>query len=122
MHARFEDLSHSLSQLGRSPGLAMVAGVALALGIGANTAIFSVVNGVLLRPLAYPEPGQLMALYERTPEFSRADVSYPNFQDWRRYNHSFSDMAVARGGDFVLTGSGEPERLLGEWASANLFS
>ncbi|HXJ92889.1 MAG TPA: ABC transporter permease [Terriglobia bacterium] len=122
MHARFEDLNHSLRQLGKSPGLAVVAGVALALGISGSTAIFSVVNGVLLRPLPYPEPEQLMTLYERTPEFSRADVSYPNFQDWRRYNQSFSDMAALRGGDFVLTGMGESERLLGEWTSASLFS
>jgi predicted permease len=122
MYTRFEDLNYSLRLLGRSPGFAVVAGVALALGIGANTAIFSVVNGVLLRPLPYPEPAQLMMLYERTPEFSRADVSYPNFQDWRRDGQSFSDMAALRGGDFVLTGSGEPERLVGEWASANLFA
>src|SRR5215472_493671 len=122
MHTRFEDLNQGLRQLGRSPGLALVAGVALALGISGNTAIFSVVNGVLLRPLPYPEPEQLMTLYERTPDFSRADVSYPNFQDWRRDNQSFSGMAAVRGADFVLTGEGEPERLLGEWASASLFS
>ncbi len=122
MRTRLEDLNHSLRQLGRSPGLAVVAGVALALGISGNTAIFSVVNGVLLRPLPYPKPEQLMSLYERTPEFSRADVSYPNFLDWRRDNQSFSDMAAVRGGDFVLSGAGEPERLLGEWASASLLS
>ncbi len=122
MRTRFEDLRRSLRQLGRSPGLAVVAGVALALGISGNTAIFSVVNGVLLRPLPYPEPERLVMLYERTPDFSRADVSYPNFQDWRRDNQSFAGMAAVRGGDFVLTGSGEPERLLGEWTSASLFS
>ncbi|MBZ5496312.1 MAG: ABC transporter permease [Acidobacteriia bacterium] len=93
----------------------------LAIGIGANTAIFSVVNGVLLQPLPYPEPERLMMIYEKVPDFLRSSVAYPNFQDWRRVNNSFTDMAAFRGDDFNLTGSGQPEHLSGEYVSAGLF-
>jgi hypothetical protein len=92
--------------LAKNPGFTAVALLALALGIGANTAIFSVVNGVLLRPLPYAEPGRLMMVYEKTPEFFQSSVSYPNFLDWRRENHSFTDTAAFRADDFNFTGSG----------------
>jgi len=121
MQTLWEDFRYSLRLFRKSPGFTLIAGLALALGIGANTAIFSVVNGVLLRPLPYPEPNRLMAVYESTQEFSHGSLAYPNFMDWRRENHSFTDIAAFRGDDFILTGSGQPEHLNGEWVSASLF-
>jgi predicted permease len=121
MQTLIEDLRYSLRVLRKSPGFALVAGIALALGIGANTAIFSVVNGVLLRPLPYPEPSRLVTVYEKTHEFSQNSLAYPNFLDWRRENHSFTDIAAFRGDDFILTGAGQAEHLTGEYASASLF-
>jgi predicted permease len=117
----WQDLRYGFRMLRKNPGFTAVAVLTLALGIGANTAIFSVVNGVLLRPLPYPEPARLMMIYEKTPEFSQNSVSYPNFLDWRRENHSFTDMGAFRGHDFNFTGSGQPERLSGEYVSASLF-
>jgi hypothetical protein len=87
--------------------------LALALGIGANTAIFSVVNGVLLRPLAYPDPGRLTDDFRNDPEFSQLSVAYPNYLDWRRESRSFTDMGAVRSDDFNFTGRGEPEQPLG---------
>src|SRR5271157_3332660 len=121
MQTVLEDLRYSLRLLRRSPGFTVVAGIALALGIGANAAIFSVVNGVLLRPLPYPEPGRLMMVYETSHEFSRSSVAYPNFLDWQRENHSFTEIAAFRGDDFNFTGSGQPEHLSGEFVSASLL-
>jgi len=122
MQTILEDLRYSLRLLRRSPGFTIVAGFALALGIGANTAIFSVVNGVLLRPLPYPEPGRLMMVYETSREFNHSSVAYPNFLDWQRENHSFTDIAAFRGDDFNFTGSGQPEHLSGEYVSAGFLS
>ena len=117
----FQDLKFGLRTLAKNPGFTAVALLTLALGIGANTAIFSVVNGVLLRPLPYAEPGRLMTVYERSREFGQFSVAYPNFLDWRRENHSFTDIAAFRGDDFNFTGSGQPEHLRGEFVSASLL-
>jgi predicted permease len=122
MGTLLEDLRYSLRLIKRSPGFTIVAGVALALGIGANTAIFSVVNGVLLQPLPYPEPSRLMVTYETDREFSHSSIAYPNFFDWRRDQHSFTGMAAYRGDDFNFTGSGQPEHLQGEYVSASFLS
>jgi predicted permease len=121
MSTVYQDLKYGLRMLAKNPGFTAVALLALALGIGANTAIFSVVNGVLLRPLPYAEPGRLMMVYERSQEFGQASVAYPNFLDWRRENHSFTDIAAYRGDDFNFTGSGQPEHLRGEFVSAGLL-
>jgi predicted permease len=121
MTTLIQDLRYGLRMLAKNPGFTAVALMALALGIGANTAIFSVVNGVLLRPLPYAEPGRLMTVYETTREFGQMSVAYPNFLDWRRENHSFTDMAAYRGDDFNFTGSGQPEHLGGEFVSASLL-
>ena len=115
------DLRYGLRMLARNPGFTVVAVLALALGIGANTAIFSVVNGVLLRPLPYPEPDRLLTVYESGRDYTRGSVAYPNFVDWRRGSHSFTDMAVYRGDDVILTGTGQPQHLPGEYVSANFF-
>ena len=102
------DLRFALRSLRKNPGFTAVAVLTLALGIGANTAMFSVVYGVLLRPLPYPQPDRLVALYSRTAQFSHSSISYPNFLDWVRLNHSFSALAAYREDDFTLTGAGEP--------------
>jgi ABC-type antimicrobial peptide transport system permease subunit len=89
--------------LAKNPGFTAVAVLTLALGIGANTAIFSVVNGVLLNPLRYAEPDRLVTLYSGTPEFPKASISYPNFLDWVRDNRSFSAMAAGIAVSLALT-------------------
>jgi predicted permease len=121
MTTLIQDLRYGWRMLAKNPGFTAVALLALALGIGANTAIFSVVNGVLLRPLPYADPGRLMTVYETSREFRQMSVAYPNFLDWRRGNHSFTDIAAFRGDDFNFTGFGQPERLRGEFVSASLL-
>lgn len=116
-----QDLRYGFRTLRKNPGFTAIAMLALALGIGANTAIFSVVNGVLLRPLAFPDPDRLLMIFETTPEFGKNSVAYPNFLDWRRENRSFTDMGAFRGDDFNFTGAGEPQHLSGEYVSASLF-
>jgi predicted permease len=117
-----QDIRYGLRQLRRNPGFTAVAVITLALGISANTAIFSIFNGVLLNPLPYVEPGRLVALYSKTAESSREAISYPNFLDWVRDNRSFSSLAAYRPYDYDLTGTGEPERVPAEMISADFFS
>ncbi|MGO8792650.1 MAG: ABC transporter permease [Terriglobia bacterium] len=121
MSTLLQDLRYGLRMLAKNPGFTAVAVLTLALGIGANTALFSVVNGVLLNPLPYPEPNQLVTLHESKPNFPYGSISYPNFLDWQRDNHTFSSMAVARGYGFTLTGAGEPEQVRGEFMSSDFF-
>jgi putative ABC transport system permease protein len=116
-----QDLRYGVRMLAKSPGFAIIAILTLALGIGANTAIFSVVNGVLLNPLPFPRSEQIVSLFTEMPNFKNGSISYPNFEDWRRMNRSFSSMAVYRSWGFNLVGQGEPERLHGEMISAGLF-
>ncbi len=116
-----QDIRYGLRTLRKNPGFTAVAILALALGIGANTAIFSVINGVLLRPLGYPDPGRLVTIVETDQQFSHASVAYPNYLDWRRQSQSFTDIGVARSDDFNFTGAGQPEQLSGEYVSASLF-
>lgn len=108
-----QDLRYGFRTLRKNPGFTAAAMLALALGIGANTAIFSVVNGVLLQPLSYPDPGRLLRIFETHNEFGGFSVSYPNYLDWRRESRSFADLGTARGADFNFTGTGEPEHLSG---------
>ena len=121
MDTFLQDLSYGARMLIKSPGFALIAILTLALGIGANTAIFSVVNGVLLNPLPYPHPEQIVSIFTKMPNFDNASISYPNFEDWRRMNRTFSSMAAYRWAGFNLTGHGEPERLHGEMISAGFF-
>ena len=122
METLFQDLRYGLRMLAKSPGFAAIAILTLALGIGANTALFSVVNGVLLNPLAYPHSGQLVALYGKTPGFDHASINYPNFLDWQRDTQTFSSMAMYRNQDYNFMGTGEAERLSGYMISADFFS
>ena len=121
METLLQDFRYGVRMLRKSPGFTLVAVITLALGIGANTAIFSVVNGVLLNPLPYPQPEQLVALYHKTVQFAEASIPYPDFLDWQRENRSFSALAAYRHEDFNLTGMGEPERLKTEMVSATFF-
>lgn len=117
------DLKFALRQLAKNPGFTAVAALALALGVGANTAIFSVVNGVLLRPLNYHEPEQLVRLNESNVKlgFPTFSVAPGTFLDWQIQNHVFTDLAAISSSDFNLTGVEKPERVSGLRVSANLF-
>jgi len=119
-----QDIRFAIRVLCKSPAFTTIAVLTLALGIGANTALFSVVNGVLLHALPYPDPDRLVALYARTPDFIHSTIAYPNFLDWTRDNHSFSALAAFRGdgfNSFNLTGHGEAERLPANMVSASFF-
>src|SRR5215475_2102352 len=116
-----QDLRYGARMLFKSPGFSLIAILTLALGIGANTAIFSVVNGVLLNPLPFRAPNKLVSMFQEMPNFKNGSISYPNFIDWRRMNTTFADMAAYRSSGFNLSGNGEPERLHGEMISARFF-
>jgi putative ABC transport system permease protein len=120
MDTFWQDLRYSFRMLWKSPGFMAVAILALALGVGANTAIFSVVNAVLLRPLPYADPQRLVILWEKAPT-QDTSVAYPNFQDWRDQNKSFEQIAAFRRDSFNLTSAGEPERLAARMTSASFF-
>ena len=122
MGTLLQDLRYAVRMLVKSPSFAAIAVLTLALGIGANTALFSVVNGVLLSPLPYPQPDRLVALYSRTSDFAESSISYPNFLDWQRENNSFAQLASYRQDSFNMTGAGEPERLRTEMVSADFFA
>ena len=122
MQTLLQDFRYGLRMLAGHPGFTIVAVLTLALGIGANTAIFSVINGVLLRPLPYRDPGRLVLLAEKTPEFDTMSVSYPNFLDWQRASRSFESLGGHRWERYDLTGGGTPEHLEGKMLSAGFFS
>src|SRR5712692_10360520 len=103
-----QDLRYGVRMLAKNPGFTTVAVLTLALGIGANTAVFSVVNGVLLNPLPYRQPDELVALYSATAEGDRSTSSYLNFRDWVSDNRSFSALAAYRPDSFNFAGMGEP--------------
>jgi putative ABC transport system permease protein len=121
------DLRYALRQLIKSPAFSLIAIVALALGIGANTAIFSVVNAILIRSLPFPESNQLTMIWQTNPEvakmgFPLAPTSVPDFRDWRAQGKSFAALSAFEGWTTNLTGRDEAERLGGARVSANLFS
>ena len=122
MTTLLQDLRYALRTLLKSPGFAAIAVVTLALGVGANSALFTVVNGVLLNPLPYPHSDQLVAVYSTTPGVDRGPAAYLNFLDWQRQAQTLSSMAIYRNQDYNVTGSGEAERLSGYMISAGFFS
>jgi predicted permease len=122
METLLQDLRFAARTLRRNPSFATIAILTLALGIGANTTIFSVVNGVLLNPLPFPEPDRLIRLYDATDDFSHGSVSYLNFKDWEHDNRTFQSMTGFRGEDLNLTGEAEPEQVPGEQVSASYFN
>src|SRR5215470_16533488 len=121
LHSIVGDCRYGVRQLRKNPGFSAVAVLTLALGIGANTALFSVVNGVLLNPLPYPHPEELVSLSQKLPPFVQFAISYPDFLDWGRMNHTFQALAAYRQHNFNLTGSGEAQRLKATQISASFF-
>src|SRR5215831_6799006 len=117
-----QDLRYGFRTLRKNPGFACVALITLALAIGANTAIFSVVYGALLRPLPYADPDRLIVLNETHPRIGTISVSYPNFLDWRAQNHVFSGMAVMAGVGYNLSGIDHPETISGQAVPSNFLS
>ncbi|HKE22986.1 MAG TPA: ABC transporter permease [Bryobacteraceae bacterium] len=116
-----QDLRYGLRRLAKSPGFTVVAILTLALGIGANTAIFSVVNGVLISPLPFRNANRIVSLFQDMPDFPQGSISYPNFLDWQRDNRSFESMAAYRWANGTLTGAGVPENVPARSISAAFF-
>lgn len=123
MESIIKDIRYGIRDLLKRPGFTAIAVITLALGIGANTTLFSFVNGILLRPLPYKDPGQLVILDETAPKqgIKSFAVSFPNFVDWREQNHVFEDVAVYQEGTYSLVGAGEPEQIPGARISQGLF-
>src|SRR3954467_5105907 len=107
--------------LAKSPGFATVAILTLAIGIGANTAIFSFVNGVLLKPLPYPEPERIVRVLEKPPGGGTNGISTLNFLDWQKENTVFESLAAQTGGGVTLTGIDLPVQLRGSRVGAQFF-
>ena len=122
MNTIFQDLRYGTRMLLKTPAITFIVVLALALGIGANTAIFSVLNAVVLRPLPYDKPNELLFLNERSPVLDEMSISYPNFTDWRNQNHVFEKIGVYNRNSYNLTGYGDAERILTAQCSADLFS
>src|SRR5579864_8417765 len=123
MDTMLKDLKHALRMFRQSPGFTITAVSALALGIGANTAIFSVVNTVLLKPLPYPEPDRIVALMQVSPQGSANITSIPKFNTWREQNRVLQDISAFDGGGpgVNLTSGDRPEQLKATRVSADYF-
>lgn len=115
------DCRLALRRLRRSPGFTVVAALTLALGIGANSAMFSIVNAVLLRPLPYPHPERLVVLSEHWPQFPQLSLSYLNYKDWRDQSHSFEAVGAVRNSVMTMTGISEAERVPTQNVTSNIF-
>src|SRR5262245_18462650 len=122
MNSLLQDLRYGVRMLSKNPGVSVVAVITLALGIGANTAIFSVVNAVLLRPLPYRDPDRLVTLWERVPSQGQCRVAPANFHDWKKQNTLFEGISAYGAASMTLTGDGEPEQLLGTRVSSGYFA
>ena len=132
MSTFLHDLRYAIRILLKNPGFTVVAIVTLGLGIGANTALFSVIDAVLLRPLPFHEPARLVAVHSANPQNPHSvnpqdpdgegNISYPAFLDWRAQSHSFEGMSVWNGTSFTYTGGDQPESISGVVVSGNLFS
>lgn len=121
MNSLIQDFRYALRRLRITPGFMAIAIITLALGIGANSAIFTVINAVLLRALPFRDPGKLVLLSESIPQFPILSVSYLNYVDWRSQSHSFTEVSAVRNFSMTMTGSGDPERLVAQMANANLL-
>jgi predicted permease len=121
MQTLWQDIRYGVRMLRKTPSVSVIVVIALALGIGANTAIFSVVNAVLLRPLPYEESERLMLLNEKSQVLDEMSISYPNYQDWKAQTRVFEAIGVYNRQSYNLTGSGEAERIVAGQISADLF-
>jgi predicted permease len=121
MRTFLQDIRFGIRRFKNDPAFMAVTIITLALGIGATTAIFSIINGVLLRPLPYPDSDRVVLLMEKTKLIPRFTVSYPNFVDWRNQAQSFESVAAVRNTVVTLNGVAEPERVPAQMATANLF-
>lgn len=122
MHSFFKDLRYAARTLSRNPGFTAIAVITLALGIGALTAIFSVVNSVLLRPLPYADSDQLVFISERDQQMKKLFIAWPNYLDWQAHNQVFDSVGAYNRDSYNLTGSGDPQRLLAGQVNAEFFS
>src|SRR5437016_14098166 len=122
MQTLWQDLRYGARMLLNRPVFTLITILTLALGIGANTAIFSVVNAVLLHALPYPQAGRLVLVLENAKGFGEMATSYSNFRDWAAQNKVFESQAVIREDSFTLTGVGQPEHIRAIKASAGIFS
>lgn len=122
MNSLLQDLRYAMRMLFKHPGFTSAVIMTLALGIGSNAALFSVVNGVLLNPLPFPEPDQLVGIHQSKPNFETGAIPYPNFLDLQSQNQTFTAMAISRPAGFSLIGAGEPERVRARFISADFFS
>src|SRR5271170_3435388 len=120
MSRLLQDIRYAFRLLAKSPSFTAIAILTLALGIGANTAIFTVVNAVLLRPLPFQDPSRLVIVAEKSP-YPTITTSYENYGDWREQSHSFESLEGTRGATIALTGAGDPERLNSRYMTAGLF-
>ena len=116
-----QDARYGLRMLAKNPGFTAVVVLTLALGIGANTAIFSVVNGVLLSPLPFPNAKRIVSMFQVKPNFPKGSISYPNFLDWQHDNRTFESIAAYRWADGSISGVGEPEEVKAQRVSATFF-
>jgi predicted permease len=122
MRTLFGEIRYGFRQMSKNPGFTAIAVLTLALGSGANTAIFSVINSALLQPLPYPQPGQLVQIFETTPDYNRNNVSGGAFKDWKSQSRSFSHLAIYENIRRNLTGIGTPENMKGLAVSSDFLS
>ncbi len=116
-----QDLRYTVRTLARSPGFALTAIAVLALGVGANTAAFSVTDFVLIRPLPFPDPAGLVKLWEKVPDYSQMELSPSNYVDWKRLSHSFEAMGAFTDMSVNLVGQGDPARINASQVTADLL-
>src|ERR1044072_5172934 len=116
-----QDLIYGLRWLRKNPGFTVLAVLMLAVGIGVNTAMFSVINAVLLQPLPYFEPDRIVWMNESGPDIKNRELSYPNFVDWRKRNQVFESMALFRGWSVTLSGTDKPEHLDTRMVTSDYF-
>src|SRR5579862_7083250 len=121
MRSILEDIRFSLRLARKRPGMSFLILAALILGIGVNSAVFSVVNAVLLRPLPLTDPERIVQIYAKSPQSSMLSISYPEFKDWQAQSHSFQGLAAREFFYFNMTGRGAPEHLKGLAATASYF-
>src|SRR5262245_28989872 len=122
MTSFWQDLRYAARTFARQPGFTMVAVLTIALGIGANSAIFSVINGVLLKPLAVHNPEQVVRLWESMPQGFQGSVSYPNLKDWREQNSVFTQIAAYQFQNLSLQNNDQPERVRAATVSPEFFN